>query len=501
MGIKGSKNDFFWIVRAGAKSHMDYTDGSGVQVPNIRFNTASLKLNTGINKTYGKFSIRYNYDRMKLGLTILPSVALTETNSRKNSFWYQDLSNNLLSLKNVFFINQSKLELNVSAQQNIRKLQGSELNHDFTQVHMQLNTLAYELKTYLPLNKKNDLIIGFQGLNQQNNNMEAPEHVLPDYQLNDISFFSILQQKPFEKFNAQIGLRYDLRFLNIPEQEKTEHSHDDGEHDEPEHDEELIPELKTQFSNLSGSLGMTYRLTKRLLLRTNIASAFRAPNIAELSQDGIHGSRYEQGNRDLLPQKSYEADISMHYHLKKLTFDIAGFYNLLHNYIYLTPTTDTSETGDDIFRYVQENARIYGFETGVAYQLNEWVLIKSTYAYLVTNQDNGENLPFIPQDKIKTDIRFTKKKIGFMDDLNFSISSVYAFAQNNPAMFETATADYFLLNTSLDFNIKLKKQKLEFKLFVNNLLNKQYNDHLSTLKDLNYYNIGRNVGVGLLFEM
>ena len=246
---------------------------------------------------------------------------------------------------------------------------------------------------------------------------------------------------------------------------------------------------------------MTYRLSKALLLRTNLASAYRAPNIGELSQDGMHGNRYELGNRDLVPQKSYEADLSMHYHIKKFTFDIAGFYNLMHNYIYLSPTVDTTETGIDIYKYVQENARIYGYETGVTYRPFDWLFVKSTYAYLLSNQDNGMSLPFIPQDKINTDISFSVKEIRFIDDLNFNISSVYAFEQNNPAMFETKTADYFLLNTSLDADIHLKNTNLNIKLFVNNLLDEQYFDHLSTLKELNYYNIGRNIGVSLRFEI
>ena len=499
LGIKGTKDDFFWIVRTGAKSHTDYTDGSGEYVPNSRFNTASVKFNAGFNKSFGKFSVRYNYDRMKLGLTIPPAIVLTETNSRENKYWYQNLSNHVLVLKNIFFINQSKLEFNASFQQNIRKLQGSELTPVFTIVDMRLTTISYELKSYLPLNKKNDLIIGFQGLNQQNKNYEAPEHVLPDYHQNDISFLSLLQLKPSKKLNAQIGLRYDVRFLLIPEQEKSGHSHD--ETGQPGGEEEHILELNTRFHNLSGSLGMTYRLSESLLMRTNIASAYRAPNIAELSQDGMHGNRYEQGNRNLVPQKSYEADLSMHYHLKKLTFDLAGFYNHINNYIYLSPTTDTTDTGVEIYRYIQDNARIYGLETGMAYQPVQWFSTKISYAYLIGNQQNGENLPFIPQDKIKTDFRFTKRKMSFMDDAYFVISTVHAFKQDRPAMFETVTSDYFLLNASLGFNLKLKNQNLNFKLFANNLLNQTYYDHLSTLKDLNYYNIGRNVGVGLRFEM
>lgn len=485
LGIKGTKKDFFWIVRGGTKTHADYIDGSGQHVPNSRYNTASVKVNMGINKNYGKFSLRYNFDKMKLGLTVPPAINLVQDNTRKNDFWYQDLSNQLIASRNVIFINQTKTEINIAFQQNLRKLQGSDLTNAFTLVDMRLGTISYELKTYLPLRENNQLIIGFQGMNQQNKNFEAPEHVLPDYSMNDISGFGILQLKPTEKFNAQIGLRYDMRFLDIPWQTNGEDKDVDG--------------LNTDFSNLNGSVGMTYHLLKTLLLRANFASAYRAPNIAELSQDGVHDNRYEQGDKNLVPQKSYEADLSMHYHLKKLTFDLAGYYNRINNYLYLSPTSDTSETGMEIFRHVQQNAKIYGMETGIAYRPVKWFSTKASYAYVLAEQEDGENLPFIPQNKIREDIAFSKDKIGFLDNISLGASAVYAFEQNKPAMFETNTDAYFLLNSSISFDMKINKQQLNVKFFANNLLDETYIDHLSTLKELNYYNIGRNMGISVRF--
>jgi len=487
LGVKGTKNDFFWILRGGLKAHADYIDGAGQQVANSRFNTASVKINTGINKNYGKFSLRYNYDRMKLGLTVPPAIALIENNTYKNEFWYQDLSNHLLASRNVLFINQSKLEINLAFQQNLRKLQGSDFTNVPGLVDMRLNTFSYELKSYLPINDHNQLIIGFQGMNQQNKNFDAPDHVLPNYSLNDISAFGILQLKPSEKFNAQIGLRYDMRFLDIPEQQNGS--------------DETVSGLNTDFSNLNGSIGMTYHLLEALLLRANFASAYRAPNIAELSQDGVHGNRYEVGNHELVQQKSYEADLSMHYHLKKLTFDLAGFYNHINEYIYLSPTADTTETGLDIYRYVQQNAKIYGMETGAAYRPVKWFSAKLSYAYLIGEQKDEANLPFIPQNKIKPNIVFSMDKLSFMDNIRLSVSGTYAFEQNKPAMFETRTGDYFVMNSSVNFDVKIKKQKLSFKFFINNLLDEAYFDHLSTLKDLNYYNMGRNMGISIQFKI
>ncbi len=489
VGLKAStKNDWFWMVRSGIKKHADYYQAEEKQVPNSRFNTAFLKINTGINKSYGKFAIRYNFDRMKLGLTIPPAIELINDNEYENKVWYQDLTNHFLASNNSLFVKQTKFEFNLAFQQNNRKLLGSELTPVFTLVNMQLNTFNYELKSYFNLSSKIELITGFHGMYQQNTNNNAPDHVLPDYTMKDASLYALFKHEASKKLNIQFGLRYDWRFIDVPRQLKT------GEPNETDY----LQNLNTDYGNLNGSFGTTYHLSKQLLLRANIATAYRTPNIAELTQDGAHGNRYEQGNRNLVAQKSIETDLSMHYHTKHFIFDIAGFYNQINDYIYLAPTSDTSLTGLKIYRYTQNNAHILGMETGIAYQ-KSYFASKISYAYVRGVQENNENLPFIPQNKINMNLDFNKTDIAYFNNVKFRVSGVYAFAQTQPAMFETETPDYFVLNSSLNFSVKMKKQVVSFKIFVNNILDKQYFDHLSTLKDLGYYNIGRNTGIAIRY--
>ncbi len=489
IGLKAStKNDWFWMVRSGIKKHADYYQAEEKQVPNSRFNTAFFKINTGINKSYGKFAIRYNFDRMKLGLTIPPAIELINDNEYENKVWYQDLTNHFLASNNSLFVKQTKFEFNLAFQQNNRKLLGSELTPVFTLVNMQLNTFNYELKSYFDLSSKIELITGFHGMYQQNTNNNAPDHVLPDYTMKDASLYALFKHEASKKLNIQFGLRYDWRFIDVPRQLKT------GEPNETDY----LQNLNTDFGNLNGSFGTTYHLSKQLLLRANIATAYRTPNIAELTQDGAHGNRYEQGNRNLVAQKSIETDLSMHYHTKHFIFDIAGFYNQINDYIYLAPTSDTSLTGLKIYRYTQNNAHILGMETGIAYQ-KSYFASKISYAYVRGVQENNENLPFIPQNKINMNLDFNKTDIAYFNNVKFRVSGVYAFAQTQPAMFETETPDYFVLNSSLNFSVKMKKQVVSFKIFVNNILDKQYFDHLSTLKDLGYYNIGRNTGIAIRY--
>ncbi len=489
IGLKAStKNDWFWMVRSGIKKHADYYQAEEKQVPNSRFNTAFFKINTGINKSYGKFAIRYNFDRMKLGLTIPPAIELINDNEYENKVWYQDLTNHFLASNNSLFVKQTKFEFNLAFQQNNRKLLGSELTPVFTLVNMQLNTFNYELKSYFNLSSKIELITGFHGMYQQNTNNNAPDHVLPDYTMKDASLYALFKHEASKKLNIQFGLRYDWRFIDVPRQLKT------GEPNETDY----LQNLNTDYGNLNGSFGTTYHLSKQLLLRANIATAYRTPNIAELTQDGAHGNRYEQGNRNLVAQKSIETDLSMHYHTKHFIFDIAGFYNQINDYIYLAPTSDTSLTGLKIYRYTQNNAHILGMETGIAYQ-KSYFASKISYAYVRGVQENNENLPFIPQNKINMNLDFNKTDIAYFNNVKFRVSGVYAFAQTQPAMFETETPDYFVLNSSLNFSVKMKKQVVSFKIFVNNILDKQYFDHLSTLKDLGYYNIGRNTGIAIRY--
>jgi iron complex outermembrane receptor protein len=496
LGLKGSKNDIFFGFRAGTKSHEDYTDGSGVEVPNSRFNEYGVKLNAGINKSFGRAVLYYDYNRMKLGMILDHAIPLIETNSRKNDYWFQDLTNHLITLKNTAFVNDFKLNLNLSYQLNTRKLQESVVAPEHTEVHMQLNTLFYELKVFAPTSKKQDIIFGLQGRNQRNENFEAPVHVLPDYTSYEFSVYGLYQRDFGDKVHFQTGLRYDLRNINMPEQIKTSHSHEEGHEEQPT---ELMPEFRKEYSNLSGSIGATFELSEYLLLRTNYASAYRTPNIAELSQDGMHGNRYEQGDRDLLSQRSHEGDLSIHVHSKHITFDIATFYNHVDNFIFLSPTADTLDDGDEIYRYMQENAHLYGVETGFSIKPWSFFQYKFSYAYLVGEKLNGDPLPFIPQNKLNNSIVFTYSKLSFFKDINLSLSGNYAFEQNNPALFETKTGDYFLLDASLGFTIPISKQAIRFGLNAHNMLDAEYFDHLSTLKPLGYYNMGRSFSFSLSY--
>jgi iron complex outermembrane recepter protein len=484
-GLKTSGEDVFGGFSANYSTSKDFRDGSGVIVPNSRNTSYSLIANAGLRIKQGLLKLSYDYNKLTPGLTIPASIDIISSNEYKNEIWYQNLDNHLLSSNNTFFFNRLKLNVDLSYQFNHRRLQGSELTPSYTMVDMGLQNATYQLKSKYNFSDKSNIILAFQGYIQTNRNADAPEHVLPDYTSNNNSLAVLWQVNLEQKSFYQFGFRYDNKWLDVPEQFTSNNEIDrtDG--------------FSKTYNNVSFSAGLTRIITNSLLLRANIASAYRTPSIAELSQDGVHANRHEQGNKDLNPQRNLESDISLHYHSNNLKIEFAGFYNRIFDYIFLSPTLDTTICGLDIYRYEQSNASIYGIEGEFEWKPLSFLYLQTGYAHLIAIQDNNDYLPFIPQDKITSKLVYTKRRKGLMKEINIALNPMFAFKQNKPNKFETIAESYFLFNTSIQTIFQYKKQVLKLGLYINNLFDSAYFDHLSTLKELGYYNMGRNISLKL----
>jgi len=476
-GIKGSEESIYWGLRAGIKSHEDYISGDGKQVPNTRFNEQSLKAMTGYHNSFGNMNLYYSYNRPTFGMSVGKAVPLIAENGRENDIWYQDLTNHLLSTKNRFYAGGWKFDLNAAYQMNNRKLQTDTSMPFKEMVDMDMSSLSWDLKAHLPFGDEADYIIGVQGADKTNRNNEAPNHVIPDADVFDVSALGFARIPFGEKLKTQFGLRYDYRDLKTA--------------DEPG----KLP-IDTLYGKISASAGATYRINEAWLLRANIATAYRTPNLAELTQNGVHGVRYEQGNPELESQRSYEADLSTHYHNNWLMLDIAGFYNRISNYIYIAPTDD-SINNYRVYRYTQNSADIYGTEISMNVLPVDWFDIRASYSWIEAVREDGENLPLIPHDKLKADFSYQPQDVWKFNTLCFNLGGTYAFEQKDIAPSESISDSYFLLHAGISGSVMAGRYPVRLSVRINNLLDEKYTDHLSTLKDMGFYNMGRNIVVSL----
>lgn len=480
--MKSASNNFFGSFQVGQNKHSDYIQGNGDFVPNSRFNELSLNVNAGYTNNKITTSLFYDYFQQQLGMSVPPAIALVKEDDYKNRVWYQDLEHHTLSFLNKIYFGNIKWEINTAYQKAMRKLQTIE---DVPTVEMDLQTLTYETKIHINPIHTTEYILGIQGMSQFNRNRNnRAEQFLPNADINNLGILGLVQHDFNKNFKLQSGVRYDwfqTETFALGEV-SSDHYHD--------------PVLKN-YSNLNGSLGVTYNMENKWFFRTNLAKAYRVPNVSELTSSGTHGNRFESGNHDLVPQNSYQTDASLHYHGKFLSFDLAGFYNLIDNYIYLSPTNELVDDNIPVFKYQQVNATMYGSESGVHFhpQQLSWLHLKATYSIVIGKQKNEEYLPFIPAQKFNYEIRAKIQSLGKLKHTLIKLSALTALEQNKPASDETKTEGYTVYNTSINTNVAFLKQYIVIGLSVNNILDTKYIDHLSTLKPLGYYNQGRNISL------
>jgi iron complex outermembrane receptor protein len=485
LGIKGASKKFFGGIRIGQKTNSDFLQGGGAYVPNSRFNEMSVKANTGYTDKVGTFKLFYDFNNQKLGLVEDEAIEAISKRERENNIWYQELNTHLLSSQNKLYLGKFKLDIN-SAFQNTELVHFGDVG--VYEIQMELATLTYDAKLHLPSKKNSEYIIGFQGFNQTNTNLNNREtKLIPDATTNNNSAFGLLQYTFFKKLKVQTGVRYDNKTIYTQEIGLATDTMT------------YRASLDKSFGSFSGSLGATYNFSEKLLFRANYAAAYRTPNLAELTSNGQHELRYEIGDHNLVPENAYETDLSIHYHKDNFTFDIAGFYNIVNNYIFISPTGDTTASGIDIFRYKQANSTLFGGEAGIHVHPKtlKWLHFEATFSSVIGKQDNGDYLPFVPAHKLRFELRGEKEKLMFFKKAFVSVNTGTAFNQNKVAPDETTTTGYTLIDLSIGGNIKMKNQLVSLSISANNVLNTKYIDHLSTLKEVNLYNPGRNISLNL----
>lgn len=484
LGIKTSTDNWKFSVRGTYDTHSDYTIPDGNRVTNTRYNETDFK--TGIGYSNSKFSsvLRYNFNKLDLGI---PENGIAEqTTSKKMEYPSQAIDNNLLSLNNIFFFKNSKLDVDLGYIDNER----SELAEGNVAVlHMKLKTFNYDAKYHLPKLGKIESILGIQGMQQTNKNL-GMEYLIPDATTNDFGIFGTGNYE-WKTNVIQAGIRFDNRKI-------ASESHgiigNEG----------YFEALDKSYDSFNASFGYKTNLAKDFILRANLASGFRAPNLAELTSNGVHEgtNRYEIGNSNLKTEQNVQTDLNLEYKNSHLEFFANGFYNSVNNYIYTSPA-GTQINGFDAFDYVQNNANLYGGEIGLHFHPHplDWLHFESSFETVTGKKQNGDFLPLIPANNWNNTISTDFNIKNWLEDGFATLNVSSTFNQNNVSGFETKSNGYTLVNLGFGGKIKLGKTAFDINLNGNNLFNKTYIAHLSRLKTDGIPNIGRNIVLGLNFNI
>jgi iron complex outermembrane recepter protein len=483
LGLKTSTENLKFLARGNYTTHSDYAVPDGDKVTNTRYNEKDFKTGIGFSNANYSGVIRYNFNALDLGI---PEEGIAEqTNSKNPDYPRQSVYNHLLSLNNTVFLGNSKLDLDLGYIANTR----SEFEDSSTpNLKMQLKTFNYDAKFHLPQIAKVESIIGIQGMHQSNTN-KAAEFLIPDATTNDFGVFGTTNYE-WKSNVIQAGLRYDNRKIS-------------SEAHGIAGTEGAFEAIDRSFDSFNASVGYKRDFGKPLTLRLNVASGFRAPNLAELASNGVHEgtNRYEIGNADLKTEQNLQTDLSLEYNSDHFEFFINGFYNFVNHYIFTSPTAGQID-GYDVFRYVQDDAALYGGEIGLHIHPHplDWLHYETSFEMVHGKRKDGDYLPLIPANNWNNTLRaeFSLKNLA---DAYASLNVSHTFDQSHIGAFETESDGYTLVNLAFGGKVTFGKTAFEVSLNANNVFDEKYIAHLSRLKTDGIPNIGRNIIVGVNFNL
>ncbi|HAT66306.1 MAG TPA: TonB-dependent receptor, partial [Flavobacteriaceae bacterium] len=398
-----------------------------------------------------------------------------------------EIDNHILSLDNSLFFNNSSLDIKTGYLFNDRREFEESVNE--AALRLKLKTFTYDVKYNLPEWGQFTTIVGVQGMIQDNKNF-GEEILIPNAKKTDVGIYTTTHLH-LENWDLQGGLRLDTRKI------KTEDARNSQ-------DEDFIPSIDKDYTSFNAALGGKYNFSETFTGRLNLASGFRAPNLAELTSNGVHEGtgRYEIGNSDLNNEQSFQTDLAFEYRSEHFEAFANGFYNSINNYIYINPTDDFIED-DPVFNYVQNGAKLFGGEIGFHLHPHplDWLHWESSFETVIGKLNDGGYLPLIPANTLNNTIRVELNNKGFFKSPYGFITLENIFSQNNTSEFETTTKGYNLLSLGFGAIVKWNNIKFNWGLSATNITNESYINHLSRLKADHILNPGRSINFNLGFTL
>ena len=502
IGLKGNSGKFSYIFRADMVDNENFSSPDG-EVENTWFKQNDFKAGIAYQTEKFQSDLRLSMSGIEVGIPHMEEghddhddhddhEGHDDHDDHEEGEHYQEITHTALTWQNTFDMgNNHTLEVTLGRQSNDRVEHGGheeeghddheEEGHDDHDDHeghedgeaeldMELQTNTFDMKLTMPQSDNFNLIMGINLLNQENKNF-GHEELIPDAEKGDFGLFALGQLDLDDTSQALLGIRYDSRSISSGS-------------------------TSNDFKNLIGFIGYK-KDYENSILRINLSTGFRAPDLIELYADGTHhGSfQYKKGNLNLVAEESLQTDFS--YQITNddtiVSFDL--FYNNISDYIYLSPSS-MFEDGLRVYDYVQQDAELLGGEIHINKNTGlDWLSYYTSLEYIFAESADGEALPFI------SPLTFNQVfNIDFGSNYSLEVDFIAKAKQGRVASYEDETDGYSVLNLSGNYTTSFLDNDLNLFWRVSNVFDKEYYDHLSRLKTAGIHEMGRNISVGLNYK-
>ncbi|MBI3233081.1 MAG: TonB-dependent receptor [Bacteroidetes bacterium] len=328
-------------------------------------------------------------------------------------------------------------------------------------------TTSLESKWEIPLTSTIKLNTGLSYIFQYNNAW-GKRYLIPNFQSHLIGLYAVSKYKS-KSYSAELGIRADARqiksdavrnFISLNE--------------------------KRNYQGITSIFSVSKEFFKCIDISLITSTGWRAPNVSELYSNGLHGAtgNFEIGNQGLETEKSWNNEITIKLHKKKLHMETNIYANQIANFIYMQPDkvpTLTIQGAFPTMRYMSANVLMKGVESKWILQQKQWQFEISGMYLSTLNKVTKEALWMIPSNRLRTEISYTPKDRKILTSNRMEISYSYVFKQMNlPQNIDYASAPnaYCLVLFKYESTLIFRNQPIKLNITINNILNKSYRDYL-----------------------
>ena len=334
--------------------------------------------------------------------------------------------------------NNHLLELKYGYQINARKEFGLRRG-DAPTIDLELVTHSLDLDWVHPDIGPFSGKIGAQWQEQANDNLPGTNTVpfIPNYDSERWGAY-LIESTKFGKSTIELGLRYDWMTAKITGREP----------------DNTIYRNTIEYNNFTATLGYKVQINPESSFRTNIGTAWRPPNVAELYRFGQHSFFLEYGlwrytidekfdfvttsegilteeDRPVPSEVGYKWINTFELNRENFQFEATAYINLIEDYIYTKPggMTRTPRGVFVYFIYDQTDALFWGADITAKWKHSS--LLSSTLkgSYLWAKQiDPVDFFAGLPSPNLRYELAFTPKQ-KWLKNSRFKLNLDYTFEQ------------------------------------------------------------------------
>lgn len=274
---------------------------------------------------------------------------------------------------------------------------------------------------------------------------------------------------------AELGSRYDYRSQTIYVRNAQN---------------EIVTQNRS-YQRATAIIGGGYSFTEKLTVNSTFSSAWRPPSVNELYSNGLHNgtATYEIGDSNLIPERSYNLDITLKFHHLKWAVEASIFRNTIYDFIYqlpVQPPTITLRGTFPTFQFTQTDVVMQGAEVNFSYLLTTHWLGTAALSYLHADDvTNDEPLILMPANRSKVGIQYQTNAVWKVEQFFAELNWQYVAEQKRVPPnqdYKAPPPAYQLFDINMGFRIPFYKQHINVSASVKNVFNVSYRDYLNRFR-------------------